>query len=161
MSKKVLSRHFVPVLLVNFMSCATPVMSQQVFVPDDQLVSDPNSTLTDLSINQATSSFNWQDAKGKIWVGRFDKVTGDLRPTNGQGELVDTGATPVIAPDWVETAKGPRLVYTKGPTNATYLVQAVRVQGIWQPEALIDGDDKKVPLGSDTLNDTSRQPQVG
>ncbi len=143
---------------------ATPPAA--AFEPGEQLVtSQPD--LIDNEFSQSRRLMTWADADGRIWVAGVDPVTGLFVPSNGKGILVDpdgmaTGDLAVVGngPEWVSTASGDQIVYTKFlhglPRTAqnARLAMALRVgDGSWQPGFLSVESRRNAPYASHDAGD--------
>ncbi|MBW4699858.1 MAG: hypothetical protein KME03_18560 [Aphanocapsa lilacina HA4352-LM1] len=125
--------------------------------PTDVLVSGP-SEVVDPEFDQQFARFTWNDDQGNVWIGKVDPATGDFLPPAGNNILVDTGAVPVAVsgngPEWVYTAAGPQIVYTKYGTNGRIAVARARENGsVWSGGIIEDGENRTFPIGSQDRRD--------
>lgn len=95
------------------------------FIPDDQIVSDPIIDLNDPEFDPVGNRMAWQDTDGNLWVAFVDPVTGDITPTSGKGQLVDTGLVPIG-----DSLNGPEWSYD-GVTGKSYILYSKLVDGAW------------------------------
>ena len=138
--------------------------SADVFVPSEELASDPTrSLILDPEYDDLQSRFCWiaegsQDVDGdeKLWIGYIDPVTGLYDPPDGRGELVDQGLIVGVTKigngcEWVFTDKGPQIVYTKA-TGSTLrdraIARAAVVNGQWVAGIMDNATASWGPIGS-------------
>jgi hypothetical protein len=140
---------------------APPVSSAGAFEPAEQLVTS-QADLIDNEFSQSRRMMTWADADGRVWVAGVDPVTGLFVPPNGKGILVDpdglaTGDLGVVGngPEWISTASGDQIVYTKFlrglPRTAqnARLAMALRLGGgSWQPGFLSVESRRNAPYAS-------------
>jgi hypothetical protein len=131
-----------PVLLVAWTGLALAD-----FVPDDQLVSDPTSSLPQPEFDRATNRIIWQDLQNRLWVGQVDPVTGALQPSDGRGQLVDTGLASVAevenTPRYTYGGDQDAIVYTKKIDGEFQLAKALEIApNTWQATLLENGTDR-------------------
>ncbi|HDH08254.1 MAG TPA: hypothetical protein ENG75_06660 [Nitrospirae bacterium] len=88
------------------------------FVPNEELVSS-QPDMIDPEYDQSTSQFVWADSAGSLWIGKWDRK-GMFKPSSGKAILVDPDAASVYdlkitfnGPEWIQSAEGPEIVYTK------------------------------------------------
>src|SRR5690348_3441948 len=69
------------------------------------------------NVGAGNNRFAFIDNSGNLWVGHVNVDTGGFVPTNGQGKLVDTNATPANVlgngPEWMSLTKNSALVYDR------------------------------------------------
>lgn len=127
------------------------------FVIDDQVVSDPADTMFDPEFDQVDGFFTWQDLQLKLWVGKVDQTTGELIPPNGRGQLIAQGLAPITTtgngPEWVYSAGGQQIVFTKIIQGVYRLAVAKYIKGAWATQLLLKGQYRLAPGGSKDLND--------
>lgn len=111
------------VLMIFFFYLNAPRIVLADFVPNEQLVSLQRD-LIDAEFNQSRAQFTWSDVNGNLWIGNVDPVSGLFNPLNGKAILVDSDAMSVKdlvitfnGPEWVSTAQGDKIVYTKFAPN--------------------------------------------
>ena len=88
--------------------------------------------LLDSEFSQSRNMFTWCDYQGHLWVGKIDPATGNiLNPTY---KLIDSDAiTPAEmsittnGPEWVSTATGDHIVYTKFLAGQTPSAKTARL----------------------------------
>ena len=124
-----------------------PGLALADFIPDDQIVSDPTAELPQPEFDRATNRIIWQDRHNRLWVGQVDPVTGDLVPTNGRGQLVDTGLGPPNqvgnTPRYTYGGDQDAIVYTKLVDGHLHLAKALEVApNTWQITLLENGEDR-------------------
>jgi len=136
--------------------------------PNESLVtSQPD--IIDLEFSHTRSQFVWTDAIGRLWVGNINPQTGLFEPTNGKGMLVDrealsivkTMTIPINGPEWITTAKGDQIVYTKFLPNAAQTKENARVayaeqgdDGAWTVQFLAPDGPRNGPYASHDAADT-------
>ena len=134
-------RHRLSILFVAYAGLALAD-----FVPDDQVVSDRAGDLPQPEFDRATSRIIWQDRQNRLWVGQVDSITGVLDPTNGKGELVDTGLAPPgqsgNTPRYTYGRDQHAIVYTKSVDGHLHLAKAVETATNWQLTLLENGADR-------------------
>ncbi|HSI49892.1 MAG TPA: hypothetical protein VLA61_16590 [Ideonella sp.] len=140
------------------------------FAPNETQAA-PRKDLLDLEFSPSRSMFTWCDKNGQLWVGTLDPATGNiLKPTY---KLLDTDAiTPqemgitTNGPEWVSTATGDHVVYTKfvadpaKPSAARLaLVEGSADGTTWgTPIMLGPNAGRNAPYASDDDGDT--QPRI-
>jgi hypothetical protein len=89
------------------------------FVPTEQLVS-PQPDLVDYEFSASRNQIVWSDSTGSLWTADVDPDTGYFKPITGKGTLIDNDALTTTdlaftynGPEWVSTANGDQIVYTK------------------------------------------------
>jgi hypothetical protein len=117
------------------------------FVPDDQVVSDPTSDLPQPEFDRATNRIIWEDRQDRLWLGGVDPSSGDLRPTDGRGQLVDTdlGSLGEVGntPRYTFGGDQDAIVYTKSVDGHLQLAKAVEIgTSAWQITLLDNGVDR-------------------
>ena len=117
------------------------------FVPDDQVVSDPMSNLPQPEFDQETNRIIWEDQNNRLWIGQVDPVTGDLHPTDGRGQIVDTGLGRLgevgNTPRYAHGGDQDAIVYTKSVDGHFQLAKALEIApNTWQITLLEDGVDR-------------------
>lgn len=119
--------------LAMLMACASGLSAAAPFVPNEQVVSlQPD--LIDLEFSPSRSQFVWADSTGKLWVGNIDPATGYFKPVNGKGTLVDGDAMKIgditftyNGPEWISSATGDQIVYTKFPAGMPHTAYTARL----------------------------------
>lgn len=88
--------------------------------------------LLDSEFSQSRNMFTWCDYQGHLWVGKVDPATGNI--TNPTYKLIDSDAiTPsemsitTNGPEWVSTATGDHIVYTKFLAGQTPSAKTARL----------------------------------
>lgn len=152
---------------VGFMAAA----AAQVFTPNERLVS-PQRDLVDAEYSATRSQFVWADSTGKLWIGGLDPVTGEFKPRNGKGVLVDADALTTAdlaitfnGPEWVSTSTGDKIVYTKfvagqphTTANARLALAEPRADGTWGVRTLGPNASRIGPYASQDPADP--QPRI-
>jgi hypothetical protein len=123
------------------------------FVVDDQTVSAQGGSLPDPEFEQGSSRIVWQDDQGlEVWVADIDPLTGAVVPSDGRGELVDTGVTTIgwgkNGPEWVLGATGSMVTYTKDVGGVVQVVVADETPAGWIARAIPGTDGAMSPIGS-------------
>jgi hypothetical protein len=121
------------------------------------LVSDPAGSINDPEFDQVGYHITWQDVTGNLWLASVDPLTGDIVPSSGKGQLLDTGLYPFII-----SGNGPEWSYGKGKANIVYtvnnggkpLLRAARANssGVWGPVGLSSAGSRSGALGSPVSN---------
>ncbi len=104
------------------------------------------------------------DLANQLWVGQVDFQTGKFVPADGRGVLVDTNAALPTdygnGPEWVFSAQGSQLVYTKfqpdlpHSTDTTGVAMATQLaDGSWVAGFIENGLKRQSPLGTQDLAD--------
>lgn len=146
---------------------ATPTAAQ--VIPGEMLVTAQRDLL-DCEFSQPRSKITWVDRNGGLWIADVDPATGLFIPANGKGTLVDPDAMATLdlrglgnGPEWVATATGDQIVYTKflagmPRTRASArlaLAQQLR-DGSWRADFLAPVNRvRAVPYGSHDPGDPS------
>lgn len=152
-------------LLVAATLCVEAARAQD-FEPNEQKVSRQLDML-DGEFNQARAQMVWCDSLGRIWIANVDRHTGLLEPANGKGVLVDAAALSTAdmqltynGPEWVSTAAGDRIVYTKFPVDKPHTLGNARLASAretapntWAVELLPKGLARNAPYGSQDADD--------
>ena len=116
-----------------------------------------------------TSRLAFVDLSGNCWIGGVDYQTGAFIPSDGKGELIDTNCALSTdfgnGPEWVDSAAGSSLVYTKymvphvpgTPADATNaaIAWARMVNGAWTTSVLPNSIGRASPAGSLDSNDNT------
>jgi hypothetical protein len=145
--------------------CLLPVfVHAAAWEPNEALVSS-TADLLDPEFSQSLGMLTWSDQAGRLWVANVDRATGEFLPADGHGTLVDpyvamyADATKTYnGPEWVSTANGDQIVYTKFSGNHTegngrlgWAYQAPN--GGWIAGFLGPDVPRLGPYGSKTNND--------
>lgn len=144
---------------------AWPALAQGT-QPEAQVTAQPD--IIDLEFNQARRQFVWTDAVGRLWLGNVRESDCMFSPRNGKGVLVDRDALtiaqtltiPINGPEWVSTAEGAKIAYTKllpesAPTrgNARLALATELAPGQWATEYLSPELARNGPYASKDEND--------
>jgi hypothetical protein len=136
------------------------------FTPSEGLVTP--FKIVDAEYNQSRAEFTWADDAGRLWVGEIDRLTGRFAKYSGRSTLVDPQALSLgdiksvvkTGAEWIETADGPQLVYTKfvdglphDPENARIARAIPQPDGTWNVETLDDDNTRMAPYGSEDPGD--------
>lgn len=148
--------HFLLWILLN-LGFVGGVQAEGVFVPDDQIISDPSVSLVDPEVDQLNHRITWQSLRNELWVADIDMDTGALTPTNGKGTLIDTNVAPLTStlngPEWAFGLAGSWIVYTDQSVFG-YNIAAARQKrtGEWIVGGLKNSLLRSVPLGTPNTN---------
>ncbi|HMV66703.1 MAG TPA: hypothetical protein PKA64_07625 [Myxococcota bacterium] len=128
------------------------------FVPVDDVVSDPQSSLPDPEVDSLSDQIVWETEDGaEVYVAGINPATGAIVPQDGRGALVDVDVAPISAarngPEWAVGAGGPRIVYAKDVGGTYRLFQATRSPAGWTPAMLSGTQPGKGPIGSQDVGD--------
>jgi hypothetical protein len=138
------------------------------FVPNETLTSlQPD--LLDFEFSQSRGQFTWVDSTGSLWVASVDRNTGQFKPLNGKGVLIDAAAMTSAnlqitynGPEWISMAKIDQIVYTKflpnQPRSAATARLALAAQdntGAWSITNLSPLQARMGPYASLDAGDTS------
>lgn len=134
------------------------------WVPNETLVTE-QADLIDMEFSQSRAQFCWNDEIGNLWIGNVDRSTGDFLPRNGRGILVDPdsmrfedASKTKNGPEWVMTAEGDLIVYTKyagrhTDGNSRIGIGRQAPDGTWYGGFLGPDVVRKAPYGSATEGD--------
>ena len=121
-----------------FVAAAIPAAQAQANGGNESLVTSQRD-LIDFEFSQSRAAMTWCDKDGKLWTANVDPVTGLFVPSNGKGTLVDadamtTGDLALITngPEWVGTAYGDQIVYTKFVSGQAHTLANARLALAWQ-----------------------------
>lgn len=117
------------------------------------------------NVGAGNNRFAFIDNSGNLWVGHVNVDTGGFVPTNGQGKLVDTNATPANVlgngPEWMSLTKNSALVYDRwldGKPHSFYNACVgfanVTSDGSWNAGCMSDSKGYVLPIGTFTQGDT-------
>lgn len=139
------------VAFVLFMLSPFAALLADVFVPDDRLVSDLSVDLKDPEFDMVGNLMVWQDADGNMWLSDVDPATGEILPSTGQGDLVDSGLANLFAigngPEFGYGAGETFLCYTKTSLQTRYLAVAKQdTGGNWLASIQENANDRYRPL---------------
>lgn len=155
------------VLTVTALFTAFVTTAQTPPQTTERLVSS-QSDLIDAEFNQERGQIVWVDVDGQMWVANLNRKTGTLQPANGKGQLVDPDAMTLPellgmmfnGPEWLPSADGVHIVYTKFlPNRPRTLVNArlamARQQrnGNWTIEYLSPALPRNAPYASTDAGD--------
>jgi hypothetical protein len=118
--------------------------------------------LQDMEFSQSRGMITWVDQYGSLWVAGIDPATGLFVPANGKGTLVDADAMALVdmhtignGPEWITTATGDQLVYTKflpgKPHTRAYARLAMAEEitsGVWSSRYLSATLPRNAPYAS-------------
>src|SRR5262245_52774001 len=138
-------------LSILLVACAGATRAD--FVPDDQLVSDPTSDLSQPEVDRETNRIIWQDRQNRLWIARVKPDTGDLNPTDGRGQLIDTGLGSLAqvgnTPRYTHGGDQDAIVYTKSVDGRFHLAKALEIApNTWETTLLENGADRWHPDGT-------------
>lgn len=127
-------------------------------VVDDVQVSAPGTSLPDPEFDSDSGRVAWQTWDGsQVWVADVDDVTGAFQPAHARGELVATGAMPISwgrnGVEWVTTATGSALVYTRSFGGVPEIVLAERGPTDWELTRVPGTEGARTPIGSGDFGD--------
>lgn len=140
------------------------------FLTDDDVVSNPNTSLADPEFDGVGFQVTWQEKEGerRLFVAPIDPVTGDLLLS--QRVVVDSGLAPTDTkeggtgngPEWVYSADGSQILYTKLIDSNWYIGRAQKIGTKWQAELLTDATGQPVggSLAFGTLEPTDPNPLI-
>lgn len=117
----------------------------QVGAPAETQVS-AQVDLLDPEFSQSRGRLVWADSTGSLWLATVNRLTGAIVPANGKGTLIDADAMTsndlritTNGPEWVSTALGDQVVYTKflpglphSKLTARLAYAAQRLDGVWE-----------------------------
>lgn len=139
--------------------------------PEAQVTAQPD--IIDLEFNQSRRQFVWTDAIGRLWLGNVRESDCMFSPRNGKGVLIDRDALtiaqtltiPINGPEWVHTAEGAKIAYTKllpesAPTrgNARLALATELAPGQWSTEYLSPELARNGPYAS--KDDSDAHPRI-
>jgi hypothetical protein len=159
-------RHCVAAWFAIIGMLAVPVVQAQV--KNEALVSS-QSDLIDSEYSQSRATIAWCDAAGGLWIAGIDRDTGMFVPSDGKGLLVDPSAMRIDdlkvvgnGPEWVSTADGDQIVYTKFPPDQPHSMQNAKLalaeqsgSGDWSYHYLLPLDRRGGPYASHDPGDPS------
>jgi len=116
------------------------------------------------NLGAGNNRFAFVDGDGKLWVGHVNPDTGGLVPSNGQGKLIDSKATPPgdtgNGPEWMSLTNASALVYdryikgTKNlPNNHCIGFAHVMQGGAWDAGCMDSSVGFVLPIGTFTPGD--------
>jgi len=154
-------------LVVAGLAVASVAAAQSI--PGEALVTEQRDLL-DCEFSQARDKITWVDRDGGLWIADVDPATGLFVPANGKGTLIDPEAMATAdirnlgnGPEWVSTASGDQIVYTKflagqpktRPNARLAMAQQVR-DGSWRYDFLAPAKLlRAVPYASSDWRDPS------
>lgn len=136
------------------------------FTPNEKVASK-RVDLIDIEFSQSRAMFTWSDAYGQLWVGTIDRATGKLLdPTH---QLVDASAIKPAdmaittnGPEWISTATGDHIVYTKFVEGKPHKLATARLawaeglaDGTWQLHSLGPNAARNAPYASEDEGDAA------
>lgn len=116
------------------------------------------------NLGAGNNRFAFIDSSGNLWVGHVDPNTGALVPSNGQGKLVDTNATPAKVlgngPEWMSLTQASALVYDRwidgkrhSFNNQCVGFAHVTSDGSWVGGCMSNSKGYVLPIGTFTPGD--------
>lgn len=149
---------FLPALVAfSALGISTVAFSQGAFTPVE--INVTTDEMIDFEFKwDGSPRFTWiNHVDGGVWIGDVDPVNGDFVPSHGMVEFVDgDGFISGNGSEWVASADGPRLVYTRKPPGGILrMSQAVfdPVANEWDTNNLAFGALRVLPLGSTDEDD--------
>jgi len=136
------------------------------FTPSETVVTP--LMIFDAEYSQARAEFVWADKEGRLWVGKLDRRSGLFKQISGKSVLVDAEALSLTdikkttwgGAEWIKTADGDQLVYTKflpglphTPENARLALAKPGTDGIWNVQYLDALLPRLSPYGSEDFGD--------
>lgn len=133
----------------------------------ERLVSS-QTDLIDAEFNQERGQIVWVDVDGQMWVADVNRLTGALQPVDGKGQLVDPDALTLLevlgmmynGPEWLPSADGVHIVYTKFLPNRPRTIENARLAmarqrrtGSWEIEYLSPALQRNAPYASTDAGD--------
>ncbi len=103
-----------PTYIVALLLLATVAVAGE-FVPNDTTISDSSVDLRDPEFDPVGNRMVWQDGDGNLWIADVDPVTGDIAPTTGMGQMLDTDLASLVG-----TGNGPEWGYGQGEVIIAY-----------------------------------------
>lgn len=95
--------------------------------------------LIDSEYSQSRAMLTWCDVTGALWVADIDRDTGLFVPANGKGTLIDPQAMLLDdlqivgnGPEWVSTATGDQIVYSKFLPGEEHSLRTARLAAALQ-----------------------------
>lgn len=149
-----------------FLAGALSFGSQAAFVQNETLVSS-QWDLIDAEYSQTRNAIVWSDSLGNLWLARVDPVTGLFEPADGRGTLIDTYASTTDdlklignGPEWITTAKGDQIVYTRFGVGVSHAQGTARLAlaetkdgVVWTPRFLSANLQRNAPYASKDKGD--------
>lgn len=136
-------------------------------IPSELLVTTQRD-LIDTEFSQARGRIVWVDNAGSLWTAGVDPDTGLFVPANGKGTLIDSSAMSMAdfhlfgnGPEWISTASGDQIVYTKFVDGAAHtrenarLALAQQVKGGGWTFGFLSQLQRAVPYASHDWRDPS------
>ena len=107
-------------------------------MPNESVVSTQRDLL-DPEYSQSRGQMTWCDRDGSLWIANVNRDTGLFQPSDGKGKLIDadamtTGDLSIVTngPEWVSTAYGDQIVYTKFVTGQPHTLANARLGLAWR-----------------------------
>ena len=156
-------RRRIGVVLVPFLVAAWGLASAGWLPNETQVSAQPD--LIDFEFSQSRAQICWNDETGNLWIGNVDRATGAFVPADGKGILVDSASMRFDdarktknGPEWVLTAQGDFIVYTKyvgyhTDGNSRLGLAQTAPNGQWYGGLLGPDYARKGPYGSATPGD--------
>ncbi len=127
-------------------------------------MSHPDASISDPEFDAIEGRVVWQQRTGEeLWVARLDLDTGDLVPSDGQGELVSKDVTPIAlaknGPEWMQGAEGPEILFSRIEEDKPLVRRAWRsMDGEWSSQPILRTTFGAAPIGS--LDAGDEEPRV-
>lgn len=133
-------------------------------IPDYEFDSGRNGVYcTACNFGDGNRRFVFADQNNNLWLAHIDTATGNFVPPDGHGVLIDTNVAKATdygnGPEWVESASGSAIVYTKcspcTPDNLEVATVAIArmVNGVWTTTNLTDAIGRASPDGTKNPSD--------
>ncbi len=148
---------------------SVPAAHAQVLPNESAVVLQPD--FVDPEYSQARAEVTWVDKNGSLWVANVDLNTGLFKPSDGKGTLVDADAMKTAdiktignGPEWVGTASGDQIVYTKFVSGQPHTAANARLAlaqlsgGGWSFRMLSPNQQRNAPFAS--LNEGDPEPTI-
>ncbi|MFZ2986667.1 hypothetical protein [Ideonella sp.] len=161
--KKPATRLFAAALLAW---AGTALAQPAGFTPNEKVASK-RVDLIDVEFSQSRAMITWCDGSGQLWVGTVDRATGKLLDPTFQ--LVDGSAIKPAdmaittnGPEWISTATGDHIVYTKFVAGKPHKTSTARLawaeglaDGTWALHSLGPDATRNAPYASEDAGDAS------
>jgi len=162
---------FLILSLLGFIASASAQTVPAPSGPDVRATS--NMTMLDPEFNYRTRQFVWVDVgNGNIWVGSYDRATGNFIPEDGRGSLIEAavsvgGLYPGLGftlngPEWARGTPTDYVVYTRDnavgdPTARNSLIglASQNTAGTWTRQTIVTAR-RNGPIGSISRNSNAK-----